>query len=108
MALQTDPRRVNKPLDWNGEIAPGPRELGFGYSFHIAATVDRVPTVYIRNGRIINLDPADPIQVSYENPAPESPLRSERPGSPTRTCSRIRPTNSTPRPSSMARAASAT
>ncbi len=72
--------RSDQPLDWNGEIAPGPRELGFGYSFHIAATVDRVPTVYIRNGRIINLDPADPIQVSYENPAPESPLRSEPTG----------------------------
>jgi arylsulfatase A-like enzyme len=59
--------RADTPLDWNGEIAPGPRELGFAYSFHMAATGDRVPTVYIKNGRIVNLDPADPVAVSYEN-----------------------------------------
>jgi len=54
-----------KPLDWNGQIAPGPGELGFDYSFHMAATGDRVPTVFIENGRVVNLDPSDPIAVSY-------------------------------------------
>lgn len=53
-------------LDWNGDIAPGPRELGFEYSFHMAATGDRVPTVYIENGRIVNLDPNDPVEVNYQ------------------------------------------
>ena len=62
-----------EPLDWNGEIAPGPRELGFDYSFHMAATGDRVPAVYIENGRIVNLDPEDPIQVSYEDPIGNEP-----------------------------------
>jgi arylsulfatase A-like enzyme len=51
--------------DWNGVIAPGPREIGFVYSFIMPATGDRVPTVYIENGRVVGLDPADPIQVSY-------------------------------------------
>jgi arylsulfatase A-like enzyme len=62
-----------EPLDWNGQIAPGPRELGFGYSFHMAATGDRVPTVYIENGRIVNLDPNDPVQVSYQEKIGEDP-----------------------------------
>ncbi len=62
-----------EPLDWNGNIAPGPRELGFEYSFHMAATGDRVPTVYIENGRIVNLDPNDPVSVSYEDPINDEP-----------------------------------
>jgi arylsulfatase A len=63
----------SEALDWNGEIAPGPRELGFEYSFHMAATGDRVPTVYIRNGRVVDLDLSDPIEVSYTTPIPEEP-----------------------------------
>ena len=55
----------DSPLDWNGEIAPGPREVGFEYSFNMAATADRVPSVYIENGRIVDLDPEDPVQVKY-------------------------------------------
>lgn len=55
------------PLDWNGEIKPGPREVGFQYSFNMAATADRVPSVYIENGRVVGLDPKDPIQVNYES-----------------------------------------
>jgi len=35
--------------DWNGEIKPGPREIGFDYSFIMAATGGRVPTVYLEN-----------------------------------------------------------
>jgi arylsulfatase A len=58
--------KATEPLDWNGLISPGPRELGFDYTYHMAATGDRVPTVYIEDGRIVNLDPNDPVQVSYE------------------------------------------
>ena len=53
-------------VDWNGHIAPGPNEVGFEYSYIMAATQDRVPTVYINNGYVDNLDPKDPIQVSYD------------------------------------------
>ncbi|MEM9235170.1 MAG: arylsulfatase [Verrucomicrobiota bacterium] len=63
---------ADKPLDWNGEIAPGPRELGFDFSFHMAATGDRVPTVYIENGRVVNHDSKDPITVSYQKEVPGS------------------------------------
>jgi len=51
--------------DWNGAIAPGPREVGFDDSFIMAATGDRVPTVYVENGRVVGIDPRDPITVSY-------------------------------------------
>ncbi len=33
--------------DWNGEIDYGPREIGFDYSYIMAATGDRVPCVYL-------------------------------------------------------------
>jgi arylsulfatase A-like enzyme len=52
--------------DWNGDIKPGPTELGFDYTYIMAATGDRVPTVYIEGNRIVGLDPKDPIQVSYK------------------------------------------
>ncbi|MDQ8199445.1 arylsulfatase [Pelagicoccus enzymogenes] len=64
---------ADEPLDWNREIAPGPRQLGFDYSYHMAATGDRVPTVFIENGRIANLDPNDPVSVSYEAPVGDEP-----------------------------------
>jgi arylsulfatase A-like enzyme len=63
----------DEPLDWNGEIKPGPAQLGFDYSFHMAATGDRVPTVYIENGRIVGLDPSDPVEVSYTDPIGSDP-----------------------------------
>jgi arylsulfatase A-like enzyme len=55
-------------LDWNGEIRPGPLELGFDYGFIIPATGDRVPCVYVENHRVAGLDPNDPIKVSYGKP----------------------------------------
>ena len=54
-------------IDWNRHISPGPNEVGFDYSFILAATQDRVPTVYIENGNVVGLDPEDPIEVSYRH-----------------------------------------
>jgi arylsulfatase A-like enzyme len=54
--------------DWNGRIAPGPNALGFDSAFIMAATGDRVPTIYIENERVVGLDPKDPITVSYATP----------------------------------------
>ena len=51
--------------DWNGEIKPGPLEVGFSYSFIIPATGDRVPCVFIENHRVVGLDPKDPMAVGY-------------------------------------------
>ncbi len=52
--------------DWNKKVTPGANEVGFDYSCLIAATVDRVPTVYIENGNVVGLDPNDPIEVNYK------------------------------------------
>lgn len=43
-------------VNWNETIKPGAREIGFEYSNIIAATNDRVPNVYVENGRVVNLD----------------------------------------------------
>lgn len=53
-------------INWNGDIKPGPLEVGFDYSFIIPATPDRVPCVFVENHRVVNLDPADPIHISYK------------------------------------------
>ncbi len=65
--------------DWNHDIKPGPLEIGFNYSFLIPATGDRVPCVYVENHRVINLDPADPIQVSYGKPIGNEPTGKDHP-----------------------------
>ena len=65
--------------DWNGDIAPGPNELGFQYSFIMAATGDRVPCVYIENHRVVGLDPCDPIRVSYGRPIGDEPTGRQHP-----------------------------
>ena len=65
--------------DWNGEIKPGPLELGYDYSFIMAATGDRVPTVYVENHRVVNLDPKDPITVSYVKKVGKDPTGAENP-----------------------------
>ena len=56
----------NGNVDWNKTVKPGAREIGFDYSCLIAATNDRVPTVYVENGDVVGLDPNDPIEVSYK------------------------------------------
>lgn len=64
---------AGKPLDWNGEIKPGPREIGFDYSYIMAATGDRVPCVYVENHRVVGLVSDDPIQVNYQKAFPGEP-----------------------------------
>ena len=65
--------------EWNHEIKPGPLELGFDSSFIMAATGDRVPTVYLDNHRVVGLDPGDPIRVSYGPPIGNDPTGKEHP-----------------------------
>lgn len=53
-------------VNWNETVKPGANEIGFDYSCLIAATNDRVPTVYVENGNVVGLEKDDPIEVSYE------------------------------------------
>jgi arylsulfatase A-like enzyme len=66
-------------LDWNGKIAPGPLEIGFDYCFLIPATGDRVPCVYVEDHRVVGLDPADAIRVSYSEPMGTEPTGKQHP-----------------------------
>ena len=66
-------------VDWNQRVSPGPNEVGFDYSYIMAATQDRVPTVYIENGYVDNLDPNDPIQVNYEQNFEGEPTGKDNP-----------------------------
>ncbi len=65
--------------DWNGIITPGLKDIGFDYSYIMAATGDRVPCVFVENQQVVNLDPSDPIQVNYKTPFPGEPLGKDHP-----------------------------
>lgn len=65
--------------EWNGELKPGPNEVGFDYSFIFPATADRVPTVFVENHKVVALDPADPIQVDYKKIVGNDPTGKEHP-----------------------------
>ncbi|WP_411825225.1 sulfatase family protein [Luteolibacter sp. AS25] len=58
-----------EPTDWNGEVKPGPLELGFDTSFLLPSTNDRVPCVYLDGHHVVNLDPADPLYVGTSRKA---------------------------------------
>lgn len=66
-------------VDWNTKISPGPNEVGFDYSYIMAATQDRVPTVYIEDGHVVNLDRKDPISVDYKKNFEGEPTGLENP-----------------------------
>ena len=59
--------------DWNGELKPGPRDIGFDYCYLLPTTNDRVPQVYVENWRVKNLDPNDPLWVGRKKPSPDHP-----------------------------------
>jgi len=63
--------------NWNGDIGPGPNEVGFDYSFIFPATADRVPTVFVENHRVVALDSSDPMTVSYKNKVGTDPTGKE-------------------------------
>ncbi|WP_299664597.1 sulfatase-like hydrolase/transferase [uncultured Polaribacter sp.] len=69
----------NGKIDWNKRVSPGPKEVGFDYSFLIPATGDRVPTVFLENQEVLNLDSSDPITVSYATKIDGYPLGSKKP-----------------------------
>lgn len=63
--------------DWNGELKPGPLEIGFDYCYLLPTTNDRVPSVYVENHRVVNLDPNDPLWVGKKRPSDDHPLGSD-------------------------------
>ncbi len=66
-------------VDWNKAIKPGPLEIGFDYCYLIPATGDRVPCVYVENHHVVDLDPADPITVSFKKKIGDAPTGKDIP-----------------------------
>lgn len=65
--------------DWNAPIPCSPNDLGFDYTYIMAATADRVPCVFIENGRVANYDASAPIEVSYQKNFPGEPTGKNNP-----------------------------
>ncbi len=65
--------------DWNAPISPSLADIGFDYSYIMAATADRVPCVFIENGRVANYDSSAPIYVSYRQNFDGQPTGHENP-----------------------------
>ena len=65
--------------NFNKQISPNAQDIGFDYEFVIPATVDRVPCVFVENGRVVGLDPNDPITVSYNHKVGNWPTGEENP-----------------------------
>lgn len=65
--------------DWNAPLPAALGDLGFDYSYIMAATADRVPCVFIKNGKVANYDPSAPIYVSYEKNFKGEPTGKENP-----------------------------
>lgn len=59
--------------DWNGDLKPGPLEIGFNHCFLLPTTNDRVPQVYVQDHRVLNLDPKDPLWVGNKAPSEDHP-----------------------------------
>lgn len=66
-------------VDWNKKVYPGAKEVGYDYSFIQAATNDRVPCIFIENGKGVGLDASDPLYVSYSENFPGEPTGKDNP-----------------------------
>ncbi len=55
----------NGDINWNKPISESPNDLGFDYSYIMAATNDRVPTVFVENRNVAGLTSTDPLFVNY-------------------------------------------
>jgi arylsulfatase A-like enzyme len=63
-----------KEPNWNGELKPGPLEVGFQYYFGIPCVNSGPPFVYVEDHRVIGADPSDPLvygQTSITKQYPE-------------------------------------
>lgn len=59
--------------NWNGELKPGPLEIGFNSCYLLPTTNDRVPQVFVADHHVENLDPSDPLWVGDKKPSDDHP-----------------------------------
>mgnify|MGYP000004683579 FL=1 len=65
--------------DWNSVVKPNPEDIGFDYSYIMAATADRTPCMFMENGKGVGLDPNDPVYVSYKENFTGEPTGKDNP-----------------------------
>lgn len=65
--------------NWNAPLPIALGDIGFDYSYIMAATADRVPCVFIENGQVADYDPDAPIFVNYEQNFPGEPTGYDNP-----------------------------
>lgn len=65
--------------DWNAPLPAHLGDIGFDYHYIMAATADRVPCVYVENGKVSGYDPTAPIEVSYKKPFAGEPTGHDNP-----------------------------
>ena len=63
---------VQQP-DWNGELKPGPLEVGFDDYFGLPVVSSHPPFVYVENHRVVGLDPNDPLRFDGQGRAETDP-----------------------------------
>jgi arylsulfatase A-like enzyme len=70
----------NGKVNWNKQIEPGPKEIGFDRSFIMPATNDRVPTVYVDGYHVAGLNEDDPpLRISYKQKIGDLPTGKSHP-----------------------------
>ncbi len=65
--------------DWNAPLPSSLSDIGFDYHYIMAATADRVPCVFIEDGKVANYDPENPIYVNYYRNFEGEPTGKENP-----------------------------
>ena len=65
--------------DWNAPLPADLADIGFDHHYIMAATADRVPCVFIEDGKVANYDPSAPIEVSYFKNFPGEPTGKNNP-----------------------------
>lgn len=55
--------------NWNGQLQPGPLDIGFDHALILPTTNDRVPQVLVEDARVRGLDPSDPLWVGDQSPS---------------------------------------
>lgn len=65
----------DKKPDWNGELKPGPLELGFDYFFGVPVVNCIPPYVYIENHHVVGFDAADPFVYGQESVTEKWPAK---------------------------------
>ncbi len=64
-----------KGPDWNGELKPGPLEVGFDYYFGVPTSNNYPPFVYVEDRRVVGRRPDEPLTITGHRDNQKTPKR---------------------------------